>query len=107
MSSHKINNDNGVRVVNFATSKNVVVKSTHQSLTTRGARSLFVSAKCSGNPSESFRLILLETGVDAPAALQSLCFSSVLAPGALLPALAAHSFVLAGNGHLWASSVTC
>jgi hypothetical protein len=27
-SSHKISNDNGVRVVNFATSKNLVVKST-------------------------------------------------------------------------------
>jgi hypothetical protein len=27
-SSHEINNDNGVRVVNFATSKNLVVKST-------------------------------------------------------------------------------
>jgi hypothetical protein len=26
-SSHKISNDNGVRVVNFATSKNLVVKS--------------------------------------------------------------------------------
>jgi hypothetical protein len=27
-SSHEISNDNGVRVVNFATSKNLVVKST-------------------------------------------------------------------------------
>jgi hypothetical protein len=27
-SSHEINNDNGVRVVNFATSKNLTVKST-------------------------------------------------------------------------------
>jgi hypothetical protein len=27
-SSHKISNDNGIRVVNFATSKNLVVKST-------------------------------------------------------------------------------
>jgi hypothetical protein len=27
-SSHEISNDNGVRVINFATSKNLVVKST-------------------------------------------------------------------------------
>jgi hypothetical protein len=27
-SPHEVNNDNGVRVVNFATSKNLVVKST-------------------------------------------------------------------------------